>query len=606
MKSLNWLLSSILQDCGMQCGANTHLDYLAMIKRIEKEGLSFLTITLSNFCSDFERSLSVGYVDSSVFVGFAKTGCLPKLLSGFTSQIFDKGSGKLLNVPSVDCVRSIRQICLMWKKINLPCAEKRISSAFTDFIKCENELESQCDGISERHRYIFQKISSIVWNTIPTLDTYSRMECSFPKHGPGATAERTSGNQKYALSSWHLRLEPFFPFDAYGLSSHSFVERIQEVKFVEPEQELPVRVITVPKTLKTPRIIAIEPVCMQYTQQALMRFLVESISRSDLTGGHVNFDDQSVNQKLALESSKCGTYCTLDLKEASDRVSAALVDLSLRSRPDLLGPIMSCRSTRAKLPSGYVLALKKFASMGSALCFPVESMIFYIIVLSCLASELNVPLTYHSLKTLSRGIYVFGDDIIVPSDMAPAVIKFLSSFGMKVNLRKSFWTGKFRESCGMDAFDGRDVTPTYLRRLLPSHSRDYASIVSFVSFCNQLYLSGYWRAARDCRRWFESQFCSLPTVGRDASCLGWFTYDSSYDRHRWNDSLHRFEVKSLTIVPKVHNDNIDDHPRLLKFFLTSGKQSDDCRPPNPLWGKVPSSLESTDSFTLKNRWSRPY
>lgn len=606
MKSLNWLLSCILQDCGMQCGANTHLDYKSIIKRVEKEGLSFLTITLSNFCSDLERGLERGYVDSTTFVGFSKVGYLPKLFSGFTSQIFDLGTGKLLNNPSITAIRCIRQLCLMWKKINLPCDESRITQAFTDFVKCENELVDQWRNLDDRYKYIFQKVSNIVWNTVPYLNTLSSVREIIPRHGKGATAERVSGNQKYSLSRWHSRLESYFPFDAYGISSHSFIEGISTVEFVEPEQEQPVRVITVPKTLKSPRIIAIEPVCMQYTQQALMRFLVDSFSRSSVLAGHLNFNDQTINQKLAQLGSKDGSNATLDLKEASDRVSVTLVEKMLENRPDLLGPILATRSTRARLPSGFTLTLKKFASMGSALCFPVESMVFFIIVLVGMIDELNLPVTYRTVKKLSGSIYVFGDDIIVPSDLAQAVSRSLSSFSMKVNVNKSFFTGKFRESCGMDAYDGQDVTPTYLRRLLPTSRRDYASIISFVSFTNQLYDSGYWRSAGECRKWFEREICSLPFVAREASCLGWYSYDNSYEIQRWNDELHRFEVKSLTISQTKANDNIDDQPRLLRFFLTSGKQVDTCPSPNFNKGKNPLSLTVTESVALKTRWNRPY
>jgi hypothetical protein len=605
MKSLTWLLVLILQDCGMKCGTTTLMDEIKIVHRIKHEGLSFLTITLPNFCQDFERSLDRGFVGSTDFVGFTKKGCLPKLFLGFTTKVFD-GNGKLLDDPSIDAIESIRQLCLMWKKINLPCDESRVQDAFSDYIKCESELNGQLDRIPDVYRSTFQEVCRIVWNTVPTLDTLSSEVPVIPRHGPGATAERVSGNQKYVLPSWHVRLEPFFPYDLYGLTNHNYIDRLDEVKFYEPDSEPPVRVITVPKTLKGPRIIAIEPVCMQYTQQALMRFFMKSFQRSCLISGQVNFSDQSINQRLALEGSRKQNFATLDLKEASDRVSVSLVELMLSSRPDLLGPVLACRSTKAKLPSGFVIPLRKFASMGSALCFPIESMVFFSIVLTGAIRELNLPVNYRTIKRLSRSIFVFGDDIIVPVDMVPSTLRSLTYFGMKVNERKSFWTGKFRESCGMDSYDGQRVTPTYVRRLYPESRKDATSLISWVSFCNQLYFAGYWSTCRALRHKLEKDFGPFPHVARESPALGWHNVNSRYDIHRWNKSLHRFEVKALVVGIKTSNDSIDGHSRLLRYFLNSGSSLDRDTSPNLLRIKENVGLVRSDSVTLKSRWISPY
>jgi hypothetical protein len=613
MKSLIWLLGYMLQDCGMQCGTSTLLDHRKMVKRIESEGISFLTISLPAFCQNFESCLAKGSVGSTDFVGYAKSGCLPKLLSGFTTKIFDSGSGLLLKDPSVECIRSIRQICLMWKKIVLPCAERRVKDTFDDFLKCELELDGQVERLPEQYLYCFERISRLVWSSLPELDTLSSSSSVLPRHGPGATAERISGNQKYDLRTWHERLEPFFPFSSYGLTNLNYVEKTEEVEFYEPSREPPTRIITVPKTMKGPRIIAIEPVCMQYTQQALMRFLLDSFARSRWISGQVNFNDQSINQQLAIQGSKDGSFATLDLKEASDRVSRDLVERMLRSRPDLLGPIMACTSTKSKLPSGYVLAQKKFASMGSALCFPIESMVFYIMCLTGILIGLNKPLRPSEIYKISRKVFVFGDDLIIPGDYVPLVRRTLSLFSMKVNERKSFWTGKFRESCGEDSYDGQRVTPTYVRRLYPSSKRDATSLVSWVSFCNQLYSNGYWLTAKALRNRMNNDFGRFPVVSKTSSVLGWHSFTNSYESQRWNSSLHRYEVKGLTIVCRKTNDNIDSHARLLRFFLNAGPRKE-LRNSAASFAKTFAELtrsdsvdfERTVSVTLKTRWATGY
>ena len=53
---------------------------------------------------------------------------------------------------------------------------------------------------------------------------------------------------------------------------------------------------------------------------------------------------------------------------------------------------------------------------------------------------------------------VFGDDIIVPLDVAPEVVEAITGLGFLVNKRKSFFDGITRESCG--AFMVADVEVT--------------------------------------------------------------------------------------------------------------------------------------------------
>lgn len=631
MKSLTWLLDYILQDCGMQCGTSTLVDHRKMVDRIENEGLSFLTIALPAFCQDFERCLAKGSVGSTDFVGYTKKGCLPKLLSGFTTKIFDSGSGKLLEDPSIECIRSIRQICLMWKKILLPCAERRVKDTFDDFLKCELELNGQVEKLPEHYLYVFDRISRLVWSSIPELDTLSSSSSVLPRHGPGATAERISGNQKYYFRTWHDRLEPFFPFADYGLTNYNHLADMEAVEFYEPAREPPTRIITVPKTQKGPRIIAIEPVCMQYTQQSLMRFLLDSFSRSVWIRGQVNFRDQTINQRLATLGSSGGGFATLDLKEASDRVSRDLVEVMLRGRPDLSGPIFACTSNRSRLPSNYVLTQRKFASMGSALCFPIESMVFYIMCLTGILIGLNKPLRPREIYKISRKVFVFGDDLIIPEDYVPFVRQTLSLFSMKVNERKSFWTGKFRESCGEDSYDGQRVTPTYVRRLYPSNKRDASALVSWVSMCNQLYSNGYWLTAKALRNRMDRDFGPFPVVSKYSSVLGWHNYANSYDYQRWNKDLHRLEVRGLVVSSRKVADPIEGQPRLLHYFLNAGKSIDfDSLAATNLktFGLVEDSddtqrreellksgftiacdsvgLERIVSVTLKTRWATPY
>jgi len=412
---------------------------------------------------------------------------------------------------------------------------------------------------------------------VPFGDLYPLLE---PRHGPGATQERIKGNAKFRWKRWHSRLEEHFPFTEFGIASiRNLGEEncpLSKVKFIEPGSEKPVRVIFVPKTLKTPRVIAIEPVCMQYIQQSLLQALVPLIERGTYTGGRVNFTRQSINRDLALSSSKDGRYATVDLSEASDRVALELVDRMLTSVPTLKEMVMACRSSSAKLPSGRIVQLTKFASMGSALCFPMEALAFFSAIVTIRIRAAKCAINSRTVRKYSKGVHVYGDDIIIPTDETPGICDHLKLFGLKVNASKTFWTGKFRESCGVDAFDGVDVTPVYCRRLRPADSKSSSEVVSWVEMANLFYKKGFWHTARSIRKVVEETLqIELPHREAASEGLGWRSYSELRTLQRWNAKLHRFETRTVIASTPRTLDILTDDGALLKCFKTIGLPSID-------------------------------
>lgn len=368
MKSLKILIQTVLADAGLSCCTSTTKDLNTIFRRIEHEGLSFLTITLPTFCSDFERGLEKGSVDSSMFLSFSRGhGCLPRFLGGFTSQVFDTTSGTLLDDPSINAIFFIRQITLMFKKILLPCSKSRERSAYEKFIECEldvraKELPHDCELLVR-----YRRVSQLLWaSDCSVIDRLVSDGNLTPRHGPGATADKISGNRKFVFGRWTRRLEEsFFPLTDYVIPSLNFLEDIERVNVDEPGSELPSRIISVPKTLKTPRIIAIEPAHIQYVQQSLLSILVPILEKSKVLKGALGFSDQLPNQEMARKGSIDGSYATIDLSEASDRVSLQLVKSMLHNHEPFLTALLACRSERADVPGFGVIPLAKFASILS-------------------------------------------------------------------------------------------------------------------------------------------------------------------------------------------------------------------------------------------------
>jgi hypothetical protein len=566
------LVQAIYIDACAKCIADVSdlRDLKTIRSRVEDEGDSFLTITLPNFCNDFERSLAVGSIDSSAFRSFRKAGSIPAFLQGMISLIFDRETGRIRNEDSITndhstLVDSVRQICLAFKKTEAACTPKRVRAAIANFTAIEQSFHEFTPPPEDSRE--FSLVSSVLWGNILAN---IRLDMLVPRHGPGATAERVSGNQKFLWRRWHDRLEPYFPLvdNGYSMSAEGS-EELKIVTIVPEQDEQPVRVTPVPKTMKGPRIIAIEPACMQYTQQAIRQVLYDLIESSELTKGHVNFRDQSVNQMLAIKSSETGQLATIDLSDASDRVPRSLALEMFRSNPDLLDAIDACRSTKAELPEGGVISpLLKFASMGSALCFPVESMYFYTICVAALLRAQNFPVTFANCFRVSRHVHVYGDDIIVPSTYAMTVLDYLQKYNCKVNSSKTFFSGNFRESCGADAYRGELVTPVYIRKKRPKNRQQVSNIISWSATAALFYKKGYWRTAELMWKHCERILGTFPYVSETSSGLGRISFMGYRSVGRWNNKLHRFEVKAWSPKQVYRTDKLEGYGALQKSLLS--------------------------------------
>jgi len=616
--SLN-VLQNVYRDYCRLCGAKEDARDLEKLRsRIEHEGYTFLSITLPTFGDALQRCLEVGHIETESFRGFKKRLGVPLLFGVFLSRIFDS-SGTLLLEPDPLAIGALRQLAFTFKKQKEKCDDLKTETALKKFKKVEQELSAV--EFTEGDNDDYHRLCHILWSgCVPIHNVWQ----SIPNHGPGATADRLTGNRKYTAKSWPIRAEGYFPLTSFMLPSlnaldSDYYEGIQQIS---QKDELPVRVIAVPKTAKTPRIIAIEPTCMQYMQQALAHKLMSALENYHLTKGHINFESQKVNQTLAVQASIDRANATLDLSDASDRVHNALVAPLFDHVPDFYGAVQACRSIRANV-ANEIIPLVKFASMGSALCFPITSMVYYTLsVLGVLRSR-KVQLDYKNVVDACKSTYVYGDDIIVPSDTAPVVCVTLEAFGLRVNKAKSFWKGYFRESCGSDAYAGVNVTPIYLRRMITTDKEDSSMLASLIATSNLFYKAGLWLTATTIKEIVERLIGKLPVVGDECGGLGWqsFTFQppnttqqdrhlmSSYKRARWNKKYQYVEYLTYCVKSSMKKDLIDGYPALMRFFLD----------PNPpiLWCGLDCGTNHKprrdmtqssrfDTVTLKRRWTRPY
>lgn len=220
------------------------------------------------------------------------------------------------------------------------------------------------------------------------------------------------------------------------------------------------KVVTVPKSYKTRRVIAEEQCYRQTVMYGFFLQLDRCIERATGkygTAGRVTLHDQTRNQKMAREGSVSGKYATIDLSAASDSVLATLV------RQTFPAPIVqewdAWRSDYA-LIDGKKALLHLYSTMGSRLTFPIETILFWAI--ACVAVEeaallLEQPFTVDDIS-------VYGDDCVVPTWSYDTFVDFLEMLGFIVNNDKSFYDGVFRESCGCDYYAGYDISSKYYPR----------------------------------------------------------------------------------------------------------------------------------------------
>lgn len=570
MKSLTSLWTVMAEDLAITCCTSATLDIKTVKRRVECEGLSFLTITLPDLGKATQKWLDLGHATFHPSFYYRRGRSLPEFLQGFFGRVFDPVSGVLLDDPDIDAIFAIRQLTLSFGKILHPCSDTRIKEAMSDFVKCEREVREFDSNITERDLCEFERMSNLLFGSVfSKMDSDIHYGTLLPKHGPGATADRLTSNGKYNSRAWTTRLEKIFPSHEFLIPNLNFIGELDKESFSEPDAETPVRVVSVPKTMKTPRIIAIEPSCMQYTQQAILRCFLDHFSRDELLKKMIGFDDQSLNQRYARLGSIDGQLATLDLSEASDRVSNQLVRAMVRRWPHLHEALDACRSRRADVPGLGVQRLAKYASMGSALCFPIEAMVFTTIIFLGIQKSLNTSLTRKDIKRLSGSVRVYGDDLIVPVRQVRMIVQTLEHFGARVGLAKSFWTGKFRESCGKEYYSGRDVSIVRVRRDIPSTITDATELISTVSLRNQLAEVGCFERTVE---WLDNRLRKIlkyfPEVGPDSSVLG----RVSRDHHgltggRWDPSLHIRLVRGYFVQGKPPNDPLGDTGALLKCLL---------------------------------------
>jgi len=571
-------------------------ELLTIEKRSLEEGFSFFTKTLPSFGKAVDKALSNGTPLQAPMFRKRRGSVIPVFCGWLLEELFDDEGYPLLSEldslearmkdnTDVRALLAFRQFVYFVYKLQVPYGDDLNNEVINRFIQVEAELvEHEFDPRDS----IIKRARNFVSRLFAGFDARDIV----PKHGPGAVATGEKGGEKSYFSRLYTHAERYYPFSGYfTLGVSQIADTLDKIGDLQVLEHGTAKVVLVPKDSRGPRLISCEPLELQWLQQGLLRKLVPWIEGHRLTKGHVNFTDQTANRRLALSGSLTNRWVTLDMKDASDRVSLRLVE-ELFAGTELLEALKATRSSETRLPDGIAspkgesslrrrtVQLKKFAPMGSAVCFPVESIVFYALAVATLTCY------GWTSRDARAAVYVYGDDLIVRPEAYRHLLKHFPRYALRFNESKCCVTGLFRESCGCDAYKGVDVTPIRLRMTWGRRGTMSASEVqSYVEISNHLHIAGYFGTAELIKQMVESRYGPLPvlpvprtsqrSLGRveisDSqelllaevekpllAYIAFYRYGVDHRvvnkaqriRYRWNRHLHRAELATWVIRSK--------------------------------------------------------
>lgn len=495
-------------------GLNVDIRTIDSLVVRSSSGLPFFTKDLPALGKDLDRALSSGKLSVTAPFSLKTNSALPEFLYEFFIKIFYK-DGYIRANPTM--IRETRQLLMLFYKFNMPFSVEDQKVAYQKFKDTDNEVkETSWPASIFRVRKNFREL-------FPN-DPYDIKCC----HTAGATADGFSNEMKIYRRRLIPSLMKSYDLSYFFNSIHHYTNwcNASNIKdFSSTITEPSSKVTLVPKDSRGPRIICMEPHERMFVQRGLMAKLYDHIENVSPARGHINFTDQRINRNLAQQGSIDQSWATIDLKDASDLVSNELIQ---KLAPDEWREPLAATRSSSTVIDHETLKLKKFAPMGSALCFPIEAMLFYAIS-----------------RTICDEVYVYGDDIIVPNAFALDVMSALESYGLKVNHDKSLHTGLFRESCGGEYYNGESIA--YIK----CKSYDFNS---FTAMCNLITDSYGLKLSESVMTWYVDTYGRIPfkkplEESKFAEPFVFYTdklaSNDVFFKRRWNRDLQIFEYRRL-------------------------------------------------------------
>jgi hypothetical protein len=611
VKELTELYSALFKDAKElypELTADFDRDEVRLRTAVEQRGIYALCMDLPAAAKHLVQALACGEYKPSGLPLTKRVGrgvVIPKLFRGLYLLIFNS-NGSLKENEDVVALQLLLQFLKLGKKVDLQCSDENTRAEMLEFIALDITLpiphpfwdspsleplriREIFPGFRDSQRYQARATevkteTQSMFNLLGILDVVSGvLACqvgSFDptqgryRHGPGSVSNLDKRRcSKYRWSNWSPRLEHVFPIADCGYSNYNswiddtYTRHIsdEDVESLEPFAKM----VGVLKDFDKPRLILIDQSEQMWCQQSLLDHIVSAVEASWI-GDFIAFRDQTLNQMLCQAGSVSGELATVDLSAASDRISCLAVGCAWRANPAVLVALAAARTqyVRMEFPDGTVREhrLLKFAGMGNACTFPVESMFFLSVAISATLCARELRPTEANIRSLIGEVSVFGDDIIVPTSATGLLCDLLHVLDCKVNVQKSFTTGRFRESCGLDAYNGDDVSSVYWHG--PYDGKSGESYSQTIDTCNNFFGNGYMNVGHHLRSTLHQT--QVPDVAYDAPYLGVRVPGTNeppkFNKLRWNKKLQRKEWLVPVVETKDSHATPEGVHNLLQFF----------------------------------------
>lgn len=596
--------------------------------RANSEGMYFLCIRLPQLAKALLQSFKDGTLTVPSGFARAKDGQYPAFLQAYWKVLFeDDGSLKDVQDLQVRAARHIWQVCALLSKLEgeIPEELKRLQAA--EFETRQRAVKaitfgplaetiislarSVIDDIFGCHDPREQTSVRSEETTIGIVDAYRPSRKGFlsvnvarthlrplvmPKHGPGAVAEGTKG----PFSKWafgpvrYSDLEAEFPWYAWNIACpRSLLDPQLRKEWLSKEirQHGVDRILAVRKDMTKDRWITCSPTPYVYAGQYMRGMLVHACASSPYRDS-INTLDQSGQRRRALAGSIDGDIVTIDCENASDWYAFHLVQELFANQPAWLRMLTACRVPVGELPNGDRVEFGMYAGMGNATTFVVQTVGYFALSVAALQYQLGDH-SATARRRMAALVSVFGDDIIGPAWGAAAIVEALTSVGLKINHRKTFDRGPFRESCGMDALRGVQITPTRIKKLLPTSSRDIESALAWSEYALALKDKGYGRT------WSVivqalAELGPLPWVPSGSGVVGLHTTEAwryrVHNRLYWSEGHQSYMVKAMRAKAETRKRPLRGDRRLHRNLLTGESgEVEALRRVKPSWTLVPVS-----------------
>jgi hypothetical protein len=515
------------------------------------------------------RALEVGRLTRDLFIEmkvthFSLRGNFPRIFPVWFSQVFDV-NGYVREDASPSAIKAIRQFCDYFYKTAFAFKKEEIRNAVEAYTGLERELEqwSPKPAWSEAMRKNAENLYKGIFKASPD----HVLATAPPRDGPGTfvgsnRVAKWAAYKKSIACSWiyPTGFEPYSGlFRPYRGSRGS-----RKVMHSKPSAE----VLFVPKDSRGPRVISREALPLLRAQMSFFDWASTQLERD--TSYRINFASQQINRDLACIGSMDRSWTTGDLKDASDRVTIRLVRKVFRNSPAVMFFLKHARSesfsiSHEALDRPITGTLNKLGGMGSGLTFVLLACVVHCSIVTAIRQDHGLP-----LKRAAQLVYVYGDDVVVPSEYWESAQRGLSESGLLVNTSKSYSNGFFRESCGGDYFRGTDVTPVRLRlsnaelgeppKVPLLNIRSDNGILQVERHCRELVKAGLHVLANEWYKLLEKSLGELPSVSGISPVLG-----------RWDERSYA-QTDTLGFVPtpvRFKTDTMCPYQHLSSFFKST-------------------------------------